>query len=108
MLQDSVRQLEMPVPLMFEIAAERCVTLSKKLSGIHASQRLCGESVFPPPPPPLENSRGVQRYLVEQLLNHRNVNGRRTSYLVWWRGCLPSWDTWEPRSQLMIDVMGLV
>uniref|UniRef100_A0AAV1VBI0 Uncharacterized protein n=1 Tax=Peronospora matthiolae TaxID=2874970 RepID=A0AAV1VBI0_9STRA len=39
------------------------------------------ESVFPPPPPPLEDSSGGQRYLVEQLLNHRDVNGRRTSYL---------------------------
>uniref|UniRef100_A0AAV1T7L6 Chromo domain-containing protein n=1 Tax=Peronospora matthiolae TaxID=2874970 RepID=A0AAV1T7L6_9STRA len=47
------------------------------------------ESVFPPPPPPLEDSRGGQRYLVEQLLNHRDVNGRRTSYLVRWRGYPP-------------------
>uniref|UniRef100_A0AAV1US51 Integrase catalytic domain-containing protein n=1 Tax=Peronospora matthiolae TaxID=2874970 RepID=A0AAV1US51_9STRA len=66
------------------------------------------EKVFPPPPPPLEDSRGGQRYLVEQLLNHRDVNGRRTSYLVRWRGYPPSWDSWEPRSQLMIDVLGLV
>uniref|UniRef100_A0AAV1TQ54 Chromo domain-containing protein n=1 Tax=Peronospora matthiolae TaxID=2874970 RepID=A0AAV1TQ54_9STRA len=66
------------------------------------------DSVFPPPPPPLEDSRGGQRYLVEQLLNHRDVNGRQTSYLVRWRGYPPSWDSWEPCSQLMIDVLGLV
>uniref|UniRef100_A0AAV1VI17 Chromo domain-containing protein n=1 Tax=Peronospora matthiolae TaxID=2874970 RepID=A0AAV1VI17_9STRA len=60
------------------------------------------------PPPPLEDSRGGQRYLVEQLLNHRDVNGRRTSYLVRWRGYPPSWDSWELRSQLMVDVLGLV
>uniref|UniRef100_A0AAV1SZS5 Chromo domain-containing protein n=1 Tax=Peronospora matthiolae TaxID=2874970 RepID=A0AAV1SZS5_9STRA len=66
------------------------------------------ERVFSPPPPPLEASRGGQRYMVEQLLNHRDVNGRRTSYLVRWRGHPPSWDTWEPRSQLMIDVLGMV
>uniref|UniRef100_A0AAV1U737 Chromo domain-containing protein n=1 Tax=Peronospora matthiolae TaxID=2874970 RepID=A0AAV1U737_9STRA len=54
------------------------------------------ESVFPPPPPPLEGSRGGQSYLIERLLNNRDVNGRRTSYLVRWRGYPPSWDTWEP------------
>uniref|UniRef100_A0AAV1VC13 Chromo domain-containing protein n=1 Tax=Peronospora matthiolae TaxID=2874970 RepID=A0AAV1VC13_9STRA len=64
-------------------------------------------SFFPQPPPPLEDSRGGQRYLVEQLLNHRDVNGRRTSYLVRWRSYPPSWDSWEPRSQLMVDVLGL-
>uniref|UniRef100_A0AAV1V9B2 Chromo domain-containing protein n=1 Tax=Peronospora matthiolae TaxID=2874970 RepID=A0AAV1V9B2_9STRA len=63
---------------------------------------------FPPLPPPLEDSRGGQRYLIMRLLNHRDVNGRRTSYLVRWRGYPPSWGTWERRSQLMIDVLGLV
>uniref|UniRef100_A0AAV1U7V8 Uncharacterized protein n=1 Tax=Peronospora matthiolae TaxID=2874970 RepID=A0AAV1U7V8_9STRA len=37
------------------------------------------ESAFLPPPPPLECSRGGQRYMIERLLNHRDVNGRRTS-----------------------------
>uniref|UniRef100_A0AAV1UCB0 Uncharacterized protein n=1 Tax=Peronospora matthiolae TaxID=2874970 RepID=A0AAV1UCB0_9STRA len=40
------------------------------------------DSVFSPPPPPLEDSRGGQRYLIKRLLNHRDVNGRRKSYLV--------------------------
>uniref|UniRef100_A0AAV1TI91 Chromo domain-containing protein n=1 Tax=Peronospora matthiolae TaxID=2874970 RepID=A0AAV1TI91_9STRA len=66
------------------------------------------ESVFPPPPPPLEDFRGGQRNLIERLWSHRDVNGRRTSYLFRWRGYPPYWDTWEPRSQLMIDVLGLV
>uniref|UniRef100_A0AAV1UNE4 Chromo domain-containing protein n=1 Tax=Peronospora matthiolae TaxID=2874970 RepID=A0AAV1UNE4_9STRA len=57
-------------------------------------------SVIPPPSPPLEDSRGGQRNLIERLLNYRDVNGRRTSYLVRWRGYPPSWDTWEPRFQL--------
>uniref|UniRef100_A0AAV1TB28 Uncharacterized protein n=1 Tax=Peronospora matthiolae TaxID=2874970 RepID=A0AAV1TB28_9STRA len=39
-------------------------------------------AVFPPPPPPLEDSRGGgQRHLVEQLLNHLDVNGYRTKLL---------------------------
>uniref|UniRef100_A0AAV1V563 Chromo domain-containing protein n=1 Tax=Peronospora matthiolae TaxID=2874970 RepID=A0AAV1V563_9STRA len=74
----------------------------------HTLPHDCVESVFPPPPPRLEDSRGGQCYLVEQLLNHRDVNGRRKSYLVRWCGYPPYWDAWEPRSQLMIDVLGLV
>uniref|UniRef100_A0AAV1V045 Chromo domain-containing protein n=1 Tax=Peronospora matthiolae TaxID=2874970 RepID=A0AAV1V045_9STRA len=74
----------------------------------HTLSRDSLRSVFPPPPSPLEDSRGGQCYLIERLLNHRDVNGRRTSYLVRWRVYPPSWDTWEPRSQLMIDVLGLV
>uniref|UniRef100_A0AAV1T1M5 Uncharacterized protein n=1 Tax=Peronospora matthiolae TaxID=2874970 RepID=A0AAV1T1M5_9STRA len=90
---------------------DRCVTLAlrdHRSSREHTDPHDRVESVFPPPPPPLEDSRGGQRYLVEQLLNHRDVNGRRTSYLVRWRGYPQSWDSWEPRSQLMIDVLGLV
>uniref|UniRef100_A0AAV1SX71 Chromo domain-containing protein n=1 Tax=Peronospora matthiolae TaxID=2874970 RepID=A0AAV1SX71_9STRA len=56
----------------------------------HALPHDCVESVLPPPQPPLEDSRGGQRYLIEQLLNHRDVNGRHTSYLVRWRGYPPS------------------
>uniref|UniRef100_A0AAV1V071 Chromo domain-containing protein n=1 Tax=Peronospora matthiolae TaxID=2874970 RepID=A0AAV1V071_9STRA len=66
MLQDSVRQLKTPVPPMLEVVAL--------------------ESFFPPPTPSLEESRSGKRYLIERLLNHRDVNGRRTSYLVRWRG----------------------
>uniref|UniRef100_A0AAV1URY1 Uncharacterized protein n=1 Tax=Peronospora matthiolae TaxID=2874970 RepID=A0AAV1URY1_9STRA len=90
---------------------DRCVTLAlrdQRSSREHTDPHDRVESVFPPPSPPLEDSRGGQRYLVEQLLNHRDVNGRRTSYLVRWRGYSPSWDSWEPRSHLMIDVLGLV
>ena len=54
------------------------------------------------------DSHGGKRFLVERLLNHRDVKGRRTSYLVRWRGYPPSADSWEPRAQLMADVLGLV
>uniref|UniRef100_A0AAV1TI02 Chromo domain-containing protein n=1 Tax=Peronospora matthiolae TaxID=2874970 RepID=A0AAV1TI02_9STRA len=43
------------------------------------------DQVFPPPPHPLVDSSGGQRFLVERILNHRDVNGVRTSYLVRWR-----------------------
>uniref|UniRef100_A0AAV1TE87 Uncharacterized protein n=1 Tax=Peronospora matthiolae TaxID=2874970 RepID=A0AAV1TE87_9STRA len=93
-------------------ARDRRVTLAlrnQKSSREHTDPHDRVESVFPPPPPPLEDSRGGQRYLVEQLLNHRDVN--RTSDELprpVARVYPPSWDSWEPRSQLMVDVLGLV
>uniref|UniRef100_A0AAV1TCM9 Chromo domain-containing protein n=1 Tax=Peronospora matthiolae TaxID=2874970 RepID=A0AAV1TCM9_9STRA len=45
---------------------------------------------------------------MERILNHRDVNGVRTSYLVRWRGYRPAWNSWESRVQLIVDVLGLV
>uniref|UniRef100_A0AAV1UJE0 Chromo domain-containing protein n=1 Tax=Peronospora matthiolae TaxID=2874970 RepID=A0AAV1UJE0_9STRA len=59
------------------------------------------DQVVPPPPHPLVDSAGDQRFLVRRILNHRDVNGVRTSYLVRWRGYPPAWDRW-------VDVLGLV
>uniref|UniRef100_A0AAV1VIZ2 Chromo domain-containing protein n=1 Tax=Peronospora matthiolae TaxID=2874970 RepID=A0AAV1VIZ2_9STRA len=64
--------------------------------------------MFPPPPHPLVDSSGNQRYLAERILNQRDVNGVRTSYLVRWRVYLSAWDSWKPRAQLIVDVLGLV
>ena len=36
------------------------------------------------------------------------MKGQRTSYLVRWRGYPPSHDSWEPRSELIVDIEGLV
>ena len=66
------------------------------------------DRVFPPPPQPLVDSQGKKRFLVERILHHRASKGVRTSYLVRWRGYPPAFDSWEPRSQLMMDVSGLV
>uniref|UniRef100_A0AAV1TS06 Chromo domain-containing protein n=1 Tax=Peronospora matthiolae TaxID=2874970 RepID=A0AAV1TS06_9STRA len=54
------------------------------------------------------DSSGGQRFLVERILNHRDVNGVRTSYLVRWRGYPPAWDSWEPLAQLIVNVLGPV
>uniref|UniRef100_A0AAV1UQU3 Chromo domain-containing protein n=1 Tax=Peronospora matthiolae TaxID=2874970 RepID=A0AAV1UQU3_9STRA len=66
------------------------------------------DQVFPPPPHPLVDSGGGQRFLVERILNHCDLNGIRTTYLVRWRGYPPAWDSWEPRSQLIVDATHLV
>uniref|UniRef100_A0AAV1TXS6 Uncharacterized protein n=1 Tax=Peronospora matthiolae TaxID=2874970 RepID=A0AAV1TXS6_9STRA len=73
-----------------------------------ADPTLESDQVFSPPPHPLVGSVGGQRFLVERILNHRDVNGVRTSYLVRWRGYPPAWDSWEPRVQLIVDVLGFV
>ena len=36
------------------------------------------------------------------------MKGRRTSYLVRWHSSPPSADSWEPRSQMTVDVLNLV
>uniref|UniRef100_A0AAV1TRV5 Chromo domain-containing protein n=1 Tax=Peronospora matthiolae TaxID=2874970 RepID=A0AAV1TRV5_9STRA len=55
-----------------------------------ADPTLKPDQVFPPPPHPLADPGGVQRFLVERILIHRDVNGVRTSYLVRWRGYTPA------------------
>uniref|UniRef100_A0AAV1TTA0 Chromo domain-containing protein n=1 Tax=Peronospora matthiolae TaxID=2874970 RepID=A0AAV1TTA0_9STRA len=63
---------------------------------------------FPPPPQPLVDSSCDQRFLFKRNLNHCDMNGVRTSCLVRWRGYPPTWDSWEPRVQLIVDVLNLV
>uniref|UniRef100_A0AAV1TY60 Chromo domain-containing protein n=1 Tax=Peronospora matthiolae TaxID=2874970 RepID=A0AAV1TY60_9STRA len=66
------------------------------------------DQVFPPPPHPLADSGGGQRFLVERILTHRDMIGVRTSYLVRYRGYPLAWDSWEPRAQLIVNELGLV
>uniref|UniRef100_A0AAV1TFM8 Chromo domain-containing protein n=1 Tax=Peronospora matthiolae TaxID=2874970 RepID=A0AAV1TFM8_9STRA len=73
-----------------------------------ADTTLESDQVFLPPPHPLVDSSGGQRFLVERILSHRDVNGVRTNYLVHWNGYPPAWGSWEPRAQLIVDVLGLV
>ena len=64
--------------------------------------------IFLPITHPLLDSHRGQRFHVERILNHHDVSGQRTKYLVHWRGYPPSHDSWEPRAQLMFYVEGLV
>uniref|UniRef100_A0AAV1VFK2 Chromo domain-containing protein n=1 Tax=Peronospora matthiolae TaxID=2874970 RepID=A0AAV1VFK2_9STRA len=73
-----------------------------------ADPTLYPNQVFPPPPHSLMDSGGGQRFPVERVLNHRDVNGVRKSYLVCWSGYPPAWDSWEPRAHLIVDVLSLV
>ena len=51
----------------------------------------------------------VNAFYVKRILIHLvEKGGQLTRYLVRWRGYLPSHYSWEPRSQLMTDVPGLV
>uniref|UniRef100_A0AAV1TEV8 Chromo domain-containing protein n=1 Tax=Peronospora matthiolae TaxID=2874970 RepID=A0AAV1TEV8_9STRA len=66
------------------------------------------DQVFSLPPHHLVDSSGGQRFLLERNLSHSDVNGVRTSHLVRWRDYPPAWDSWKPRAQLIVDVLGLV
>uniref|UniRef100_A0AAV1TYG5 Chromo domain-containing protein n=1 Tax=Peronospora matthiolae TaxID=2874970 RepID=A0AAV1TYG5_9STRA len=48
------------------------------------------DQVSPPPPHPLVDSGGGQRFLLERTCNHRDVKSVRTSYLVRWRSYPPA------------------
>jgi chromobox protein 5 len=55
----------------------------------------------------LVDSRGEQRFHVEELRAHHRHQGA-LQYLVRWRGYPPDQDSWEPHEQLLDDVPDLV
>ncbi|KAF4032791.1 Calponin homology domain-containing proteinromo [Phytophthora infestans] len=70
-------------------------------------------------PPPLIDSSGAQRWIVERIVDHdlRQCHGIRDGhteadkeqhYRVHWLGLSPGEDTWEPRSRLLEDVPDIV
>ena len=50
-----------------------------------------------PTPEPVIDTLGKTRYIVEEILSHRS-RGRRTRYLVKWKGYTDA--TWEPEEYL--------
>uniref|UniRef100_K3WP04 Chromo domain-containing protein n=1 Tax=Globisporangium ultimum (strain ATCC 200006 / CBS 805.95 / DAOM BR144) TaxID=431595 RepID=K3WP04_GLOUD len=69
------------------------------------------------PPPPLLDSQGEHRWVVESIVDHEDRPTRRHGkkrlnhqrfYRVRWRGYPPSSDTWEPRQTLESDVPDVV
>lgn len=72
-------------------------------------------------PPPLFDSEGNERWVVDRIVDHadpKSRSGRRRSssrgipsdrqYLVRWLGYPPDADTWEPRAQLLDDIRDAV
>ena len=59
------------------------------------------------PPPPLIDSNGEKRYIVERILDHRLHDGR-VECLVKWLGYSHDESSWEPRDVLQEDVPEIV
>ena len=79
----------------------------------HRPQRESIETRAHRAPPPLVDSSGFSRYVVEKIVSHRDTRTRNTSdfsreYLVRWLGFSPASDSWEPRQTLLEDVPDLV
>ena len=55
------------------------------------------------PPPPIIDSEGQNRFLVESIDSHRKQGGKMY-YLVRWKGYPPSQSSWEPHFQLEMDI----
>ena len=59
------------------------------------------EGRYTPPPPPITDLDGFERYIVEKILSHRK-NRRGTQYLVKWVGYTDA--TWEPAANLKNEI----
>ena len=65
----------------------------------HHNSREGSVRILPPPAPPLRDSQGTSRWIVDHLVEHRTrkLHGNdEREYRVRWLGYPPSADTWEP------------
>ena len=82
-----------------------------------SSTSRAARSSFRSAPPPVIDSHGERRWLVESIVDHKDHPTLSTRprkkqhdrfYRVRWRGYQQSDDTWEPRQALMMDVPDIV
>ncbi|KAG3156746.1 hypothetical protein PC128_g21801 [Phytophthora cactorum] len=66
--------------------------------------------IFPPPPPPLRDVRGLTRWIVERIVGYEppKTNRDQSRLRIRWRGFPHHRDTWEPRNVLIEDVPEMV
>jgi transposase InsO family protein len=83
---------------------------SSDLEADNLRNSIANKRVFRRAPPPLIDSAGERRYIVEKLVEHsapsRNASAR--TFRVRWLGFPSSSDSWEPREHLMEDVPDIV
>jgi hypothetical protein len=48
--------------------------------------------------------KGNETFIVKKILNKR-VKGKKTEYLIWWKGYPKSEATWEPDKNLPVEIV---